>query len=369
MEMTLPLVDQISGTGIYASAANWAKSADNADTLGGHDETYYYPADVAQDEFTNIYADIDYISAAVDSIAGAVQSDWEESDTTSLSYILNKPDLDTKLDVTAFNEALEDVDAAFETIDDDIDFISAAVDAVPPQVQSDWVENDITKKSYIQNKPTQLGLSAGEGIVITETSSDVTFSVSSTYITEPELTAALANFGGFEVVPSTGSDLHPDIADANTKTIYLTKDTAVTGSDQYKEWIWTAADPEAVPPVASAWNLIGDTSLDLDGYAQMPASHTASNIAVYGQGDTLVDNGVSLTGVQNVQSNWNETDSTSYAYIANKPSAVLIPEASPANLGGIAAPKYIMVVSAMPAATAIDPDTIYLVQGTYTGTT
>jgi hypothetical protein len=70
-----------------------------------------------------------------------------------------------------------------------------------------------------------------------------------------------------------------------------------------------------------------------------------------------------MTGYANVQSDWNESDSTSASYIQNKPAII-----TPSAAAGIPVPSAIMIVSAMPAAASIDPNTIYLVQGTYIGT-
>ena len=68
---------------------------------------------------------------------------------------------------------------------------------------------------------------------------------------------------------------------------------------------------------------------------------------------------ITATGDANVQSDWNETDSTSDAYIANKPD-VLIPIDS-ANYDKAV---NIVVVSALPATR--DAHTIYLVPETLT---
>lgn len=65
-----------------------------------------------------------------------VQSDWNESDSTSPAYIQNKP-------------------------------------TIPSQVQSDWTESDSSDPSYIQNKPTEKSLLAGSNITITDTANGV----------------------------------------------------------------------------------------------------------------------------------------------------------------------------------------------------
>lgn len=374
--------------------------------------------------------------------------------------------IDGKVATTAFNDTIEEINDTFEEIGDDIDFLSGAIDGIPSQVQSDWTEDDSTKPSYIQNKPAELSLAAGKGIGITETTGNIEISVSADYalsadvastyylksnpdnyeenvisavkiagtsmtvsnksvnfdmipssadsshplVTTTDLAAALANFGGFKVSTGTGTDLHPDEQNPDTKTIYLVKDSSTAGSDKYKEWICTDTTTSPV-----TWELIGDTSMDLAGYVQFPASYTAGNIVTFGT-NSIADSTYTTADVVNVQSDWNETVTTADSYIQNKPAFttaaagtdgvsvsmagttftaltahqtipqqvqadwnetvtanasyiqnkpdIIIPQA---GAGVSAAPKYIMVVTAMPAAAQIDPDTIYLVQGTYIG--
>ena len=282
------------------------------------------------------------------------------------------------------------------------------------------------------------------------------------------MTAALAKFVGIKVSTGTGTDMHPDEPNPDTKTIYLVYDSSATGGDKYKEWIYSTTN---------TWTLIGDTTVDLSGYVQYPATHTDTHLVAFGPNESIADTGKTVadltnsvetvsigsgsgisptsgttdiniplaannngagtdgamaggdkvkldsiaTGAQvntvntvsigsgtgilpttgttdiniplatssvdgamsstdkgkldgitdgaepNVQSDWNEANSTSDAYIANKPD-IIIPQDSPAAQGGISAPKYLMVVTTMPPSAQIDPDTIYLVQGTYIGT-
>lgn len=68
------------------------------------------------------------------------------------------------------------------------------------------------------------------------------------------LANTVANFGSYKVVPSTAS-----ITEPNTKIIYLIKDDSVSGKDQYQEWICTDVE-------TSAYEMIGDTSIDLSDY-------------------------------------------------------------------------------------------------------
>ena len=488
---------------------------------------------------TEVGADINFLSGAIDNIPAQVQSDWAETDPASLSYIVNKPNLDDyattatvadisanlsakfddKVDTATYVQDMSDIDDNFDKADADINFLSGAIDSIPAQVQSDWTEADTSSPAYIQNKPTSLSMSAGTGIAITETSDTLTFSVSGDYatntalagkidkvtsatsgnvtifgangtiedskfaadhlvnlkikddysqtklanylfldsreylliagnsgnnvivedvegylLTEDEkksipaaasvnnqlvtttaMAAAIANFGGFDVVTVDQSG-YPDVSTPDTKTIYLTKDSTVTGDDKFKQWIWEAGDTTATPPVPSAWELIGDTTMNLAGYIQCPATYTAGHIVQFTANSAISDTGYTVSDLQNVQADWTETVTTSDSYIQNKPTFttaaagtdgvsvsmagttftaltahqtipqqvqadwnavdpttasyiqnkpdVLIPVSSSPALGGIAAPTHIMVVTAMPAAANIDPNTIYLVQGT-----
>ena len=69
------------------------------------------------------------------------------------------------------------------------------------------------------------------------------------------LEQAIAAAGAFEVVSLSGGV--PDVVDPSTKIIYLTKESGSSKTDPYTEWIWTG----------SAWEVIGETSIDLSGYA------------------------------------------------------------------------------------------------------
>ena len=479
-----------------------------------------------------------------------VQSDWEQSDSAADDFIKNKPTelsiaagegigiteanntltisvsadyatddninflsgaIDGKVATTAFNDVLDDIEETFGKVDMDIDYLSGAIENLPGAVQSDWTEDDTSSPAYIQNKPTSLSMSAGEGIDITESNDTLTFSVSGDYatntalagkidkvtsatsgnvtmfgangtiedskfaanhlvnlkikdsnshtglanyifldsrenlliagnsgnnviaedvegylLTEDEkksipaaasvnnqlvtttaMAAAIADFGGFDVV-SVDATGYPDVGAPDTKTIYLTKDSTVPGDDKYKQWIWEAGDSTAVPAVPSAWELIGDTSMNLDGYIQCPAAYTAGHIVQFTANSAISDTGYTVSDLQNVQADWNETVTAADSYIQNKPTFTTaaagtdgvsvsmagttftaltahqtIPQqvqadwnetvtanASyiqnkpdillPVSSGGFAAPTKIVVVSAMPASP--DPTTIYLVK-------
>lgn len=108
---------------------------------------------------------------------------------------------------------------------------------------------------------------AGEGLAL----NDHQFYVSGKYITSAGDSLSgkmlvlkdnkwleMPEFGGFATANSGVS--HPDVQNPSTKLIYLVKDSSVAGKDKYSEWIYTSAEQ------TTAWECIGDTSLDLTPY-------------------------------------------------------------------------------------------------------
>ena len=108
---------------------------------------------------------------------------------------------------------------------------------------------------------------AGEGLAL----NDHQFYVSGKYITSAGDSLSgkmlvlkdnkwleMPEFGGFATANSGVN--HPDVQNPSTKLIYLVKDSSVAGKDKYSEWIYTSAEQ------TTAWECIGDTSLDLTPY-------------------------------------------------------------------------------------------------------
>ena len=84
-------------------------------------------------EFTNNQG---FITAA--DVPAQVQSDWSETDSTSMAFIHNKPTIPT-------------VPTNLSSFTNDEGFITAA--DIPAQVQADWEETNTTSGAYIQHKP------------------------------------------------------------------------------------------------------------------------------------------------------------------------------------------------------------------------
>lgn len=115
---------------------------------------------------------------------------------------------------------------------------------------------------------------AGDGIAITNNE----ISVSGEYVTSATAASAadkllvLHNNAWVELPDTEGGYLTanaaaggvPDVTTGASalKYIYLVKDGTVTGTDKYNEWIFTSADAST-----TAWEKIGDTSIDLNNYA------------------------------------------------------------------------------------------------------
>lgn len=124
------------------------------------------------------------------------------------------------------------------------------------QIQSDWTQSDSSSVDYIKHKPTEKTLVAGSNITITESGSNVTISSTS--------------------APQVQSD-------------------------------WSQSNSSAVDFIKNKpQNLVQDASY----------VHTDNNFT---NADKSKLDGIESGAEANVQANWNETNSSSDAYIQNKP--------------------------------------------------
>ena len=97
-----------------------------------------------------------------------VQSDWTEQDSSSPAYIQHKPEEYGLL--AGDNISITSSGSNF--------IISAVATGSFEQVQSDWTEYDTNNPAYIKNKPEEYGLLAGDNISITASGNN--FIISST---------------------------------------------------------------------------------------------------------------------------------------------------------------------------------------------
>ena len=90
------------------------------------------------------------------------------------------------------------------------------------------------------------------------------------YATKDYVDREIGNIGSFEVVGLNDENV-PDVNEPSTKIIYLTKEIDSEKSDPYKEWIYN--------DTTSAWECIGETTLDLVNYYQKNETSAAEEIS------------------------------------------------------------------------------------------
>lgn len=196
-----------------------------------------------------------------------VQSDWNQSNSSADDYIKNKPDLSafaTKSELDDGLDTKQDVltPGAGITITNNV--ISATVD---PQVQSDWAQSDSAAVDYIKNKPQNL------------------------------------------------------VQDAN----YVHTDNNFTNAEKTKlDNIQAGAEVN----VQANWNETDTTS---DAYIQnKPANLVQDANYVHTDNNFTTSEKTKLAGIQagaeqNVQSDWDQTDTSADDYIKNKPTIPVVP--------------------------------------------
>ena len=282
---------------------------------------------------------IEAVTAVTAAIPAAqVQSDWTEDDSSSPAYIKHKPTI----------PSIEGL-ATVAQVSAVSGYLQSEIDNIPAQVQSDWAVTATADPAYIQNKPDQVRLVAGQNITIVDNTDIVTISASvptvSGYATKEELQ------DGLELV--TG--LIPDTSDMATQTWvgqqgYVTEPqvTALIPDSEEVEFeeldITQFAQASAIPtiqlngndevisinnyPLAGGGGGTEYTAGDHIGIVNDEISVTGITELVAGNAITITTSGVSAiissTGEAQVQSDWNVTDSSSKAYIKNKPT---IPDA------------------------------------------
>ena len=123
----------------------------------------------------------------------------------------------------------------------------------------------------------------------------------------------MPEFGGFATANS-GAE-HPDVQNPSTKLIYLVKDSSITGNDKYSEWIYTSAEQ------TTAWECIGDTSLNLTPYLtktsadtlyQPKGNYVTSSTSIISANETygLTNDGDTIK--------WKKIENSDTTYIAGK---------------------------------------------------
>lgn len=143
-----------------------------------------------------------------------VQSNWNESDTSSPAYIQNKPSIpDATSDLTN--------DSGFITLSD-----------VPAQVQANWNESDSAAAGYIQNKPT---------IPAAQVNADWTASSGVAEILHkpsiPSATSDLTNDSGFITLSDVPAQVQSDWNETNTSDpAYIANKPSIPAAQVNADW-------------------------------------------------------------------------------------------------------------------------------------
>jgi uncharacterized protein (TIGR02145 family) len=161
--------------------------------------------------------------------------------------------------------------------------------------------------------------------------------------------AALADFGGFQVVTLDPVTKEPDVDSPSPKYIYLTKDEDSHEKDPYTEWIWVVKEA----PAESHWDVIGTTSVDLSGYVEKVSSGTTGNVATLTDDGSIEDSTIAGTDVADAvakkhsHSNQDTLDDITAAYTT----------AEQTKLSGIATGAQVNTIESISVNdTAVEPD-------------
>jgi hypothetical protein len=237
------------------------------------------------------------IATAINSIPAQVNADWNS--TSGKSEILNKPDL------SVYSTHAEVYNAT-------VTAINVATANIPSQVQSDWTEDDSADPSYIQNKPETIDVDvcpiiAGNGISITASGDSAVLSCTVTGSGGESYSAG----NGIDITNNTISidntvALKSDIPDV-TEFVTSTEVSAIVGSVSS---IIENDIPDTSDMATKTW-------VTSQGYLTEVPSNYATDTEVA----NAIATAVSAIPSQ-VQSDWDEDDTTDPAYIQNKPETV-----------------------------------------------
>lgn len=245
------------------------------------------------------------------------QSDWNQSDSSAVDYIRNKPTIPSG-DQLVPSATSSDEDKVL-TVDSNGDPVWANPQTTP-QVQSNWTESDSSSVSYIQNKPQNLV-------------QDASYVHTDNNFTTAEKTKLDGIESGAEVNVQSDWSQTDNSADDYIKNkpqnlvqdaSYVHTDNNYTDADKAK---LTGIEAGAEVNVQSDWSQ-SDSSADdyiknkptIPSGNQLVPSATSSDedkvLTVDSNGDPVW--APSQGGTQ-LQANWTETDVTDVTYIRNKP--------------------------------------------------
>lgn len=291
----MKVISAINGSGLYAQYSISAEKDSKGNVITA---TYLTSADVSGYAKTSAVADV------ISVLSGVIDNKFYPN--TNPSSFLVKNDISGKLDIDDFTAWSATLDTTEYTAGPNIDITNHVISGkdwtteinaasahaydeatayVAPMTAAsadwntgyNWITSNSASVTSISSTVSSNSGKWSDGSTWAETNSANITSVSSTVNTNSAKWSSgysgfdwiTANSGdlatkddiakiGFATANSAGADSHPDVSDPSTQMIYLVKDTSVTGTDKYNEWIYSSAN--------NAWVKIGDTSMDLTPY-------------------------------------------------------------------------------------------------------
>jgi len=252
-------------------------------------------------------ADGHYVWADLPEIPEQQQANWEELDSTDVTYIKNKPQLAKVATSGNYNDLNGKPQlATVATSGSYNDLIDKPT--IPEQVQANYDESDSTDASYIRNKPviSQVG-HTGEYADLLNKPTLATVATSGNYndLTNKPTIPELVQSDWDE------SDSGDDAFIKNKPTIPTVNDATVT------------INQGGVEKGTFTLNQSGNTTINLNDGAQSDWDESDSTDVSYIRNKPTIPQ-----PIPQVQSDWDESDSTDVSYIQNKPT---IPEQANAN--------------------------------------
>lgn len=222
-----------------------------------------------------------------------VQSDWEQSDSAADDYIKNKPEnlVQDANYVHTDNNYTSDEKSKLSGIE-------AGAEA---NVQSDWSEADNSKDDFIKNKPTKVSDFQNDSGFITKDVDDLTnYYKKSETCTQTEINNSLSG----KVDKETGKGLSSnDYTDAEKNKL----SGIAAGAEVNVQSDWQQSDNTKDDYIKNKpENLVQDASY----------VHTDNN---YTSDEKSKLSGIAAGAEVNVQSDWNQASSSADDYIKNKP--------------------------------------------------
>lgn len=294
--------------------ADWAQSDSSA-----VDFIKNKPANLVQDadyvHTDNNFTDSDKTKLdSVESGAEAnVQSDWNQANSSADDYIKNKPDLSvyaTKQEVTDGLAGKQDTLTAGSNITITNNVISASA---APQEQADWAQSDTTAVDYIKNKPQNLVQDAS----YVHTDNNFT-------------TAEKDKLSGIEAGAEANVQADWNQSDS-TADDYIKNKPTIPAAQVQSDWDEAdTADPAyiknkpSIPVVPPLKEVVAGAGITI--------TESADAVTIAATNEFTTAEKTKLSGIEagaevNVQANWSQSNSSADDYIKNKP-ANLVQDAS-----------------------------------------